>query len=148
MTQQIAPLSAETSQYLDSMRGWIAGHLPEESRAEFASSGVKLQVLAAMLNNGWVGPENTWELHAMGAVFGDALAQELELEWVQVSDEYGTDPAVRVPGSTVLSFPLTIIAKRVEQQSMGDVYELFGAAMQGILDAAHRADADTGQAGQ
>jgi hypothetical protein len=31
-----------------------------------------------------------------------------------VADEYGRDPALRCPGTTVIVFPLTMISKRIE----------------------------------
>jgi len=33
------------------------------------------------------------------------------MEWVTVEDEYGKDPALRFPGTTVIAFPLTMISK-------------------------------------
>ena len=32
-----------------------------------------------------------------------------------VEDEKGRDPAIRIPGTTVILFPLTMISKRIER---------------------------------
>lgn len=66
----------------------------------------------------------------MGIVFGDAFVQEMGMEWVMVEDEYGTDPAVRLPGTTIIIFPLTMISKRVERGETVDVFDLFN----GVID--------------
>lgn len=53
------------------------------------------------------------------------------MEWVIVEDEYGGDPAVRLPGTSVILFPLTMISKRVERGDKVDVFDLFnGVAAQ------------------
>jgi hypothetical protein len=51
------------------------------------------------------------KLQCLGVALGDALAEELQMEWVTVEDEYGKDPALRFPGTTVIAFPLTMISK-------------------------------------
>ena len=61
----------------------------------------------------------------MGVVIGDALVQQLGLRWVIAEDEYGRDPALAVPGKTVLLYPLTMISKRVEAGEAVDVFDLF-----------------------
>jgi len=47
------------------------------------------------------------------------------MRWVTVEDEYGRDPAVELPGTTILVFPLTMISKRIEQGEEVDIYDLF-----------------------
>ena len=58
-------------------------------------------------------------------LLGDAFVLELGMEWVTVEDEHGRDPAVRVPGTSTLLFPLTMISKRVERGEAVDVFDLF-----------------------
>jgi hypothetical protein len=47
-------------------------------------------------------------------VLGDVFVQEMKMEWVMVEDYSGRDPAVRLPGTTIILFPLTMISKRIE----------------------------------
>jgi len=47
------------------------------------------------------------------------------MEWVMIEDEYGRDPVVRAPGSTIILYPMTMISKRVEQGKKVDVFEMF-----------------------
>jgi hypothetical protein len=65
------------------------------------------------------------KLQSLGIALGDALAQKLGLQWVAVQDEYGRDPALRLEGTSVLLFPLTMISKRIERGEDVDVYQLF-----------------------
>lgn len=73
-------------------------------------------------------PEQTAALQSLGIVLGDALRSHVA-EWVMVEDQY-RDPAVRVRGTSVLLFPLTMISKRVEAGEPVDVFAMFN----GLLD--------------
>jgi hypothetical protein len=70
-------------------------------------------------------PSQTYELQSMGIVLGDAFVQELGMEWVIVQDTYGRDPAVRLPRTSIIIFPLTMISKRIEKGEQVDVFDLF-----------------------
>ena len=96
----------------------------------------KLRVVSAVLASGWVAPTETWKLQALGAAFGDALSQELLLDWVTVEDELGSSAALNWPGTSVLSFPLTTISKRVERSEQVDVATLFKQACANLRDMA------------
>jgi hypothetical protein len=69
----------------------------------------------------------TYELQCLGIVLGDALALHEGMEWVIVEDAYGRDPALRLPGTSVIAYPLTMISKRVERGDSVDVFALFDA---------------------
>jgi hypothetical protein len=47
------------------------------------------------------------------------------MEWVMVEDEHGRDPAVRLPSTSIIFFPLTMISKRIERGEKVDVFDLF-----------------------
>lgn len=122
------PLRAAERDRIEAARDWIKGHFSSEPDASYASLEAKLYVIDAILKNGWVNAGDTWELQAMGIAFGDAIAQKLGLDWVTVDDEYGCDPALNWPGTSLFSYPMTTISKRVEQGETVDVYDLFDAA--------------------
>jgi hypothetical protein len=42
-----------------------------------------------------------------------------------VEDEYGHDPAIRLPGTSIILSPLTMISKRIERGEEVDVFDLF-----------------------
>lgn len=58
------------------------------------------------------------------------------LDWVTVDDEYGSDPALNWPGTSLYSYPLTTISKRIEQGEDVDVRELFDVACAQLIDMA------------
>ena len=49
-----------------------------------------------------------------------------------VTDEHCSDPAIRLPGTTVLVFPLTMISKRIERGEIVDVDALFKATLDSV----------------
>jgi hypothetical protein len=85
-----------------------------------------IDLLQEILDRGLLGPTQTYELQCLGIVFGRCLVGAIEgLDWCVVEDEYGTDPALRHPGSKILLFPLTMISKRVEDGEHVDVRVMF-----------------------
>jgi hypothetical protein len=64
-------------------------------------------------------------IEMLGAHLGSRLVAELDMEWVVVTDQYGTDFAVRARKYEVVSFPFSSVAKRIERgqyEFMAGVY--------------------------
>ena len=95
------------------------------ARHKYETLEGKLHLLQVILDSGWIESGETAKLQNLGIAFGDAMAQELGLEWVLVDDEYGRSPSLRFPGTTVIAFPRTMISKRVERGDKVDVREMF-----------------------
>ncbi|HEX2136737.1 MAG TPA: DUF3806 domain-containing protein [Microvirga sp.] len=129
---QVQPLSAEHRAQLERQRTWVRDHYEPHARDQFETAAGKLRVIDAILKNGWVAPEETWKLQSLGIAFGDAIAEHLGLSWVTVEDEYGRDPALQLPGTTMLLFPMTSLSKRIEQGGRVDVFELFESACERV----------------
>ena len=124
--QQTSELTPEDLSRLAEQRAMIEAYLADDaSREKYRTAAGKLGLLRALLEAHAFEASQTWELQSMGVVLGDAFVQELGLRWVIVEDEYGRDPALAVPGKTVLLYPLTMISKRVEAGKAVDVFELF-----------------------
>ena len=51
-----------------------------------------------------------------------------------VEDEYGRDPAVRLPNTSIVLYPLTMISKRIEEDANVDVFELFNGVAAHVED--------------
>lgn len=61
----------------------------------------------------------------LGAILGNRLVDDFDMEWVVVNDEYGTDYAVRGKVIDVMAFPFSTVLKRitnVEHDFMYGVY--------------------------
>jgi hypothetical protein len=66
-------------------------------------------------------------IEMIGSLLGTACVRELNMEWVEVTDEYGTDFAVRAKKAEVISFPYSVVAKRIESNEYEFVYSVFHA---------------------
>lgn len=130
------PLRAEERERIEAARTWMKGHYRGDPDQRYEPLDGKLSLIEAILKNGWVEQSETWKLQALGIAFGDALAQKLMLDWVTVDDEYGCDPALNWPGTSLYSYPLTTISKRIEQGEYVNVRELFDIACSQLTDMA------------
>ena len=133
MEQRIEAFNPEDLERIEKLREWVVGHY-DDARAYEAVAG-KLRLIQTILDNRWIAKDETWKLQSLGVAFGDALEQEVsELSWVMVEDEFGRDPALRWLDTSTLTFPLTAISKRVEDDVSVDVFELFGGFQKAIND--------------
>ena len=128
MDQKIEPLSQDDAAHIERQRSWVRDHYSPATRAQYESLEGKLTLLETIVKEGWIEPHETWKLQSLGITFGDALAQETGLSWVTVEDQYGRDPALHEPGTSILAFPLTAISKRVERGETVSVRDLFANA--------------------
>ena len=136
MDQRVqAPNPAEWAR-IESQRDWVRGHFEPAARHKYTILSEKLRLLQAILDAGWIERHETFKLQCLGITLGDALCQELRMEWVTVEDDHGMDPALRLPGTTVIVFPLTMISKRVERGEIPDVADLFRAVVQDVQEMA------------
>jgi hypothetical protein len=125
MEQNVEALSAADSADVQAKRDWVRSFFTPESQHLYEQMDQKLRLLDGILRNKWIPPTETLKLQCLGVALGDALAQKFGLEWVAVEDEYGRDPALRLPGTSFILFPLTMISKRIEKGEPVDVFELF-----------------------
>lgn len=125
MSQQIEQPNDGDSARIEAQRTWVRDHYEPASRHQYDSLEGKLRLLDTILGAKWIKPSETFKLQCLGITLGDALVQELGMRWVSVEDEYGRDPAVRLPGTSIVIFPLTMISKRVERGETVDIYAMF-----------------------
>jgi|SRR5215471_2063424 len=124
--QRVTPLSDVDSQRLRDQRAVVEKYLSDESsRTKYKTAPGNLGTIRAILNGNVFKPTETHKLQCLGVVLGDAFVLDLRMEWVMVEDGQGRDPALRLPGTSVLLFPLTMISKRIERGEKVDVFELF-----------------------
>jgi hypothetical protein len=124
--QKITALTEADQQRLRDQRAVVKNLIADESsRQNYQTAAGKLGVIRAILQSGTFKPDQTYKLQCLGVVLGDAFVQELNMEWVMVETNQGRDPAVRLPGTTIILFPLTMISKRMERGEKIDVFDLF-----------------------
>lgn len=63
-------------------------------------------------------PENDDQqvIQIVGGYLGNRCVTDLDMEWVTVTDEYGTDYAVRSTKVELMSFSFSIVLKRIEDK--------------------------------
>jgi hypothetical protein len=92
---------ASLSQYDQAFRAWQTSDSPKHSPDEV------IQIL--------------------GSCLGNKCVADLDMEWVTVTDEYGTDYAIRSKTYDVMGFPFSTVSKRIEDRKydfMDAVYHL------------------------
>ncbi len=143
--QKIVPLNAENVARLAKQRAVIESmiHGIPAMMAKYETPQGKVDILGAILKQNIFKPTETYQLQCMGIVFGDALASETGLEWYMVEDQFGSDPILTFPGTTLIVGALTMISKRVEQHPESapigkDLPALYKAQLQWIGDIKKR----------
>jgi hypothetical protein len=137
--QKITQLTDADQQRLRDQRAVVEKYLgDDDSRTKYQTTAGKLGTIRAILQANVLKPDQKYQLQCLGIVFGDALVQDQKMEWIMVEDEYGRDPAVRVPGISIIVFPLTTISKRVERGETVDVFNLFNGAVAKVNELRQR----------
>ena len=124
--QKVTGLTPKDEELLTKQRAVLEKYLGDDhSKQNYKTAAGKLGLLRALIEQRIFKPTQTYELQSMGVVLGDAFVQELKMEWVIVEDSQGRDPAVRVPKTSIIIYPLTMISKRIEKGENVDVFQLF-----------------------
>lgn len=66
-------------------------------------------------------------IEILGGMLGNQCVTDLGMEWVTVSDEYGTDYAVRGKSVEVMAFPFESVSKRIEKNENGFLNNIYHA---------------------
>ncbi|WP_158222846.1 DUF3806 domain-containing protein [Rhodopirellula sp. MGV] len=142
---EIRDLSAEEIEGLNEERKWLDDLLrqfgPEHVLNRTVDDVATLQSLLEV-DPFATGDEDSLEI--LGAAFGDVIAATLGLEWVVVTDEYGTDFAIKHPTKFVLAYPRDMIIRRVEAGEVINLTDLY----EGVVDALEKQIADDGLAAE
>ena len=99
-----------------------------------------LDLLQEVLEKKLLKKEETWKLQSLGIVLGDAfVASSPGLHWMEVTDEWGTDPVLIYKDTTYQLNPLTMISKRVEDgEEQPFVHTIAKAVLRGVAEDAEK----------
>ncbi len=127
--QELVPLRPEDDEQLHTWRS--AAHELVTSvlgRPRLMGNEQDFQVIQELLDNE---ARNTYDddaLHGLGVIFGDHLAQKLDMQWVTSEDSiWGSTPALTYGDLKLVLYPADMILKRVERSESFDVIELFNS---------------------
>jgi len=73
----------------------------------------------------------------LGAYLGQRLTNDLDMAWVTVVDEYGTDYAVRSRQWEVLSFPFAAVSKRIENHQCDFMVSVYHTVSHTLTNGDH-----------
>ncbi|MDN3657232.1 DUF3806 domain-containing protein [Ferruginibacter paludis] len=130
--QQISALTDKMVKYIESKRNWVKDHYTPEAINEYNTISGKLTLLDTILQSNWIEKDETYKLQSLGITLGDILVQEMSFVWIEVDDEFGKSPALQLPDTTLILYPLTMISKRIEAGEDVDIYELYNGLKEKI----------------
>ncbi|MDP5240169.1 DUF3806 domain-containing protein [Uliginosibacterium sp. 31-16] len=129
--QKISALNSTDKTFLAQQRQTLEKYLGDDrSKENYKTAAGKLGLLRALLDQKVFKPDQTHAFECMGVILGDAFAQKLHMEWIVVEDAKGRDLALRIPKTSIIIFPASMILKRVSRGESVDVFALFN----GITD--------------
>jgi hypothetical protein len=73
-----------------------------------------LQLLQELVDKRVIKDDALEVWQAIGVVIGDLIAQEFDLHWVSVEDEYGVSKALQLRDTMNFVFPITLLSKRIQ----------------------------------
>jgi Domain of unknown function (DUF3806) len=123
--RKISGFTDEMTEYVGAKRDWVKNHYSSETIDDYNTVAGKLILLDTILKSNWIESQETEKLQSLGITLGDIFVQDMNFIWVEVEDEYGNDPAIQLPDTTIILFPMTMISKRIEGGEEVDIYDLY-----------------------
>ena len=122
---QIRPLSAIDKHYMAEQRQTVEGLANRLGRRLSGVTERDLETLQRIIDLRWVDSEDVQTQQAMGIVFGDLLAGELDFHWVVYRDRAGRSRALRYRDQEIYVFPVTMLSRRLSASAPLSVSDLF-----------------------
>lgn len=123
--QKIRKLSIFLNKDIEAKRDWVRNHYTPEAIDSYNTIEGKLTLVDTILKSNWIEKTETLKLQSLGITLGDIIEQDLNFVWVEVEDDYGIDPALQLPDTSLLVFPQTMISKRIEKGEEFDIYSFY-----------------------
>jgi len=127
---QIHPLSAIDKHYMEEQRQTVERLANRVGRRLSGVTERDLETLQKIIDLRWVDTEDALTQQAMGIVFGDLLASELNFDWVVYRDRAGRSRALRYRDREIYMFPVTMLSRRLSARAPVFVRELFDEQLQ------------------
>ena len=123
--RQIRPLTAIDRHYMSEQRQAVEALANRLGRRLSGVPTRDLDTLQRIIDNRWVDPEDIQTSQALGIVFGDLLASELDFDWVVYRDSAGRSRALRYRDRDLFIFPITMVSRRLSAGADLSVNDLF-----------------------
>ena len=122
---QIRPLSAIDKHYMTEQRQTIERLANRLGRRLSGVTARDLETLQKIIDLRWIDSEDIQTQQAMGIVFGDLLAHELNFDGVIYRDRTGRSRALRYRDQDIFVFPVTMLSRRLSASAPLSVSALF-----------------------
>ena len=123
---KVEELSVGEQFVLDSQRGDIEDLVARKLGVLYLKgSREDLSVLQRLVDGGYISSSRTNDWQSLGVVFGDILAEELDLRWVMYEDDLGESRALQFRKTQSFVFPVTMFSKRVQFGQTIDIPAIF-----------------------
>ena len=126
--QKVTPLSAEELRQFEAWAGQMSEFV-DAYHAKIDKPTLKDcdQAFRAWLNSTHRSHTEQQTIEILGSYLGQWCVQDLPMEWVKVSDQYGEDYAVRHVKSEAMGFPFSSVMKRIEDKQYDFMHGVFYA---------------------
>jgi len=84
-----------------------------------------IKLLQRVIYKGLIKRDDSLTMQAMGAVLGNLMVKEFDMQWMAYEDGNGRSRAVCAPVSQECLFPVTMLSRRMEVGLMPNVQELY-----------------------
>ena len=125
---------------LETQRSWVRNHFTTNASELYETFGGKMDLIENILKSKWVDKSETYKLQCLGVALGDSLIQDLGFRWIEIEDEFGVDPALKLSNTSLILFPLTMISKRIENNQEIDIYALYNGIKDHVLKVKDKVD--------
>lgn len=136
------PLSDAATRHMERQREFVTNLMSTNFPGERITGTEKdFHLLQRVLDAELLLTTQTWELQSLGVVLGDALTKRiLGLQWMEVTDSYGTSPVLLYLDTTLQLNPVTMLSKRVEAGKAVNVAEFVAALVEYVQKEAPLVD--------
>lgn len=83
----------------------------------------------------------------LGRCLGNKCVDDFDMEWVTVSDEHGTNYAIRSKAVEVMAFPFSTVTKRVDDQAYDFLYAVYHSIKQALDSGKYKEHEPAGDSG-
>jgi len=84
-----------------------------------------IKLLQRVIYKGLIKRDDSLTMQAMGAVLGNLMVKEFDMQWMVYEDGNGRSRAVCAPVSKECLFPITMLSRRMEVGLLPNVQELY-----------------------
>jgi hypothetical protein len=130
--QSITELSPMDQRYLQYQRQRISALFKSQLGQNIRADKSDLAAMQKLVDQNVIKRDDTLMNQALGVVFGDLLAKELNMQWVVLTDKLGRSRALRLGHSEYLLFPISIISRRTDAGIKPDIQLLYDQTVQRI----------------